>query len=132
MFQSNLPKMFWGKSILIAAYIVKKLLSVTLDWKSPYEALYDTEPNYTFLRTFGCLRYATNVLPFKDKFDPRAKKCIFIGYCSGQKTYKLFDLVNKKVIMSRDVVFHEHIFPYFKNSYHATSTPLLCITDFST
>nr|XP_011468459.1 PREDICTED: vegetative cell wall protein gp1-like [Fragaria vesca subsp. vesca] len=37
---------------------------------------------------------------------------IFIGYPFGQKGYKLFDLSTKKVFTSRDVKFHETIFPY--------------------
>ncbi|RVW71516.1 Retrovirus-related Pol polyprotein from transposon TNT 1-94 [Vitis vinifera] len=36
----------------------------------------------------------------------------FIGYPVGQKAYKLFDLSTKKVFTSRDVKFHEDIFPY--------------------
>jgi hypothetical protein len=37
---------------------------------------------------------------------------IFIGYPTGQKAYKLFDLSFKKIFTSRDMRFHEHIFPY--------------------
>ena len=37
---------------------------------------------------------------------------IFIGYPVGHKAYKLFDLSTKKVFTSRDVKFHEDIFPY--------------------
>ena len=44
--------------------------------------------------------------------DYRAMPSIFIGYPVGQKAYKLFDLSTKKVFTSRDVKFHEDIFPY--------------------
>ncbi|XP_052305013.1 uncharacterized protein LOC112325074 isoform X2 [Populus trichocarpa] len=40
---------------------------------------------------------------------------IFIGYLAGQKVYKLYNLSTKKVITSRDVFFHETIFPYASN-----------------
>ncbi|KAF7801996.1 retrovirus-related Pol polyprotein from transposon TNT 1-94 [Senna tora] len=33
-----------------------------------------------------------------------------------QKGYKVFDMVNKKIIVSRDVEFYENVFPYSKNS----------------
>jgi len=46
------------------------------------------------------------------KFDARAKPCVFIGYPSNSKGYKLYDLINHSVFVSRDVVFHEHIFPF--------------------
>ena len=39
--------------------------------------------------------------------DAKAIKCIFIGYCSEFKAYKLFDLSTHKVFASRDVLFQE-------------------------
>lgn len=35
---------------------------------------------------------------------------MFIGYPFGMKVYKLLDLESNKVVISRDVVFHESIF----------------------
>ncbi|KAL0455043.1 UNVERIFIED_CONTAM: Retrovirus-related Pol polyprotein from transposon RE1 [Sesamum latifolium] len=37
--------------------------------------------------------------------------CI-LSYAPGQKAYKLYDIHNNKAIISRDVIFHESIFPY--------------------
>lgn len=42
--------------------------------------------------------------------------CCFLGYNPGQKAYKLYDLTDKKIIMSRDVIFYESIFPFAKNN----------------
>ncbi|RVW93750.1 hypothetical protein CK203_043422 [Vitis vinifera] len=36
----------------------------------------------------------------------------FLGYPVGQKAYKLYDLDTHQMFTSRDVVFHETIFPY--------------------
>lgn len=60
--------------------------------KTPYEILFGKILDYTGLRNFGCLCYAHNMSINRDKFDSRAKKCIFIGYPPGQKAYKLYDL----------------------------------------
>ncbi|KAL0462091.1 UNVERIFIED_CONTAM: Retrovirus-related Pol polyprotein from transposon RE1 [Sesamum latifolium] len=35
-----------------------------------------------------------------------------LSYVQGQKGYKIYDILNRNVLISRDVVFHEHIFPY--------------------
>ena len=42
------------------------------------------------------------------KLDAKSIKCIFIGYCTDKKTYKLFDTSSHKLLASRDVVFHEN------------------------
>ena len=39
------------------------------------------------------------------KLDDKSQKCIFIGYNDVPKGYKLYNLVTKKVIMSKDVQF---------------------------
>jgi len=45
-----------------------------------------------------------------NKFDHRSIPSIFIGYPHGIKGYKLLNLTTKSVFISRNVVFHEHIF----------------------
>ncbi|KAL0398527.1 UNVERIFIED_CONTAM: Retrovirus-related Pol polyprotein from transposon TNT 1-94 [Sesamum radiatum] len=96
MFESGLPREFWGDSILTATHIINKLPSPKLNWKSPFEILHKTPPSYNNLRTFGCLCYASNVIPHKSKFDHRAYKGVFIGYVQGQKGYKIYDILNCK------------------------------------
>ncbi|KAI9200725.1 hypothetical protein LWI28_012359 [Acer negundo] len=110
-FQAQLPTQFWGECALTAVHIINRLPSPVLSFKTPFELLYSKPLNFSHLRVFGCLAYATNVHP-SHKFDCRSIPTIFIGYPIGQKAYKLFDLSTKKVFTSRDVKFLEHIFPY--------------------
>ncbi|CAL2253642.1 unnamed protein product [Prunus armeniaca] len=90
---------------------MNRLPTPLLSNKSPYERLYNRPPTLAHLKVFGCLCYATVVQPLQ-KFDSRARRCIFVGYPTGQKGYRLYDLATKQFIVSRDVKFHEHIFPY--------------------
>ncbi|KAK3038220.1 hypothetical protein RJ639_029660 [Escallonia herrerae] len=74
-------------------------------------------PDFCFnLMNFGCLCYGhVNTKP-RDKFAPRAKPGIFVGYPNGQKGYRIYDLKSKRIYVSRDVQFLEGIYPYTKSS----------------
>ncbi|KAF7823637.1 retroelement pol polyprotein-like [Senna tora] len=122
MFQSNLPKGFWGEAIMTSVYIMNRLPSTTLKGKTPYETLMGKRADYDRLRTFGSLCYITNTAPHKDKFESRAYKCVFLGYASGYKAYKVYNMVNHKLHISRDVVFFEEIFPFQEKDKDLEST----------
>lgn len=109
-FQSGLPFKYWGESILTATHIVNILTTLVLKNKTPYELLYKTKPDYTMLKPFGCLSYAS--FHSADKFDPRAIKCVFLGYPHLTKGYKLLRLDTHAIIISRHVKFVETEFPY--------------------
>ncbi|CAL9012537.1 unnamed protein product [Prunus brigantina] len=110
-FQAHLPLPFWAECVLTAVHLINLLPTPLLSQQTPFERLYGKAPSYSHLKDFGCLAYATDV-HVPHKFAPRAKRCVFLGYPVGQKAYKLYDLTTHKFFTSRDIVFHENIFPY--------------------
>ena len=43
----------------------------------------------------------------RSKLDSKSKPCIFMGYSEDEFGYRLWDLVDKKVVRSQDIVFME-------------------------
>lgn len=76
--------------------------------------LFHTKPDYSSLKAFGCLAYAS--LHHTDKFNPRAVQYVFLGYPHLTKGYRLLRLDTHAIIVSRHLNFFENIFPYLHTS----------------
>ncbi|GJZ36017.1 ribonuclease H-like domain-containing protein [Tanacetum coccineum] len=57
LIHANLPPTFWVEALNMATYLLNILPSTTIANEIPYTRLYGRDPNYSILRTFGCLCY---------------------------------------------------------------------------
>ena len=112
MFQAHLPLEYWGDYVLTSVFLINRLPTPLLQNKSPFQVLMNKKPEYKGLRVFGCLCYSSTSSKNRHKFQPRSKACLFLGYPAGYKGYKLLDLETHTIHISRNVVFHEDIFPF--------------------
>jgi hypothetical protein len=78
-----------------------------LGMKSPIELLLGRQEFKVPPKVFGCVCFVRDHRPSVGKLDPRAVKCVFVGYSSTQKGYKCWDPVGKKLFVSMDVTFRE-------------------------
>lgn len=124
LFQANFPKVFWYHAVAHATFLINRLPTPSLGSKTPYELLYNKLPDFSFLKTFGSLCYASPLLSHSTKLDPRARQCVFIGYRHGTNDNLLFDMKSIEVLLSRHVNFHETEF-LFKAITHNLDT---CVT----
>jgi hypothetical protein len=105
MFFKDVKLMFWADAVLCAVDVKNKSPSHALGNKTPYEMCYGLIPSVRHLRVFGSTCYALITKEQRNKLDARSWKCIFLGYSNTTKAYCLYDEVNKKFILSRDVIF---------------------------
>src|ERR1700730_7474911 len=77
---SHFPARFWGEALSCYLHTLNLSPSAAVSGKTPFEAFYHRKPSVSHLRVFGCRAYAHVQ---KDKcrpFEPKSRKCIFLGY----------------------------------------------------
>lgn len=84
---SGLFKTFQKETVVTIAYLINISLSTTIKLETPQEIWSGKSSKYAHLRIFGCIAY---VHKNEGKLEPRALKCIFIGYFESVKGYKLW------------------------------------------
>jgi len=100
-----LSNKFWDEAVACSSYLLNRSPASSLNMKVPQEAWIGTKINVSHLRTFGCIAYAHIPSQLRKKLDDRSEKCIFTGYSETSKSYRLYNPISKKLILSRDVNF---------------------------
>jgi hypothetical protein len=90
--QSHLAPHYWVDAFLTAVYLINRLPTPVLQHQSPYFKLLQKQPDYSFLKTFGCACYPLLRPYIPHKLSFRSSKCVFLGYSSTQKGYRCLDL----------------------------------------
>ena len=89
-----MPNSYWGEALSVAAYLINCVPSSSLNFQTPFEVLHSTVTTPTALnlspRIFGCVAFVHLPKPLRDKLEPRALRCVFVGYASLQKGYRCY------------------------------------------
>ena len=93
--------------MLTACYLINRSPSAPLGFDVPEKVWTCKEISYNHLKVFGCKAFIHVPKEQRSKLDDKALPCIFIGYGNEEFGYKVWDPKTRKVIRSRDVVFHE-------------------------
>jgi transposase InsO family protein len=112
MYTMNVPKFLWSEAVMTATYLINRMPSRILGMKTPYEMVFGKNEFIVPPKVFGCTCFVRDHRPSVGKLDPRAVKCIFIGYSSGQKGYKCWSPSERRTFVSMDVTFRESV-PFY-------------------
>ena len=106
---AGLGKEFWGYAVLTAAYVHNRLPSRSHQDISPLEHWTGKQPNIGHLRVFGSMAWVHVPDEKCQKLDPKSTCAILVGYeeDAGSRVYRLYDLENKSLVLSRDVIIDE-------------------------
>jgi hypothetical protein len=107
MYTMNAPKFLWSEAIMTVIYLINRTPSRLFGWKTPHEMLRGENEFIVPPKVFGCTCFVRDHRPSVGKLDPRAVKCIFVGYSSNQKGYKCWCPTERCLFVSMDVTFRE-------------------------
>ena len=94
-----------GRSRFYDMLLSEPISTHRIELQVPQEVWYNLPVDYSNLRVFGC---PACIHVSEGKLEPRARKCIFMGYGFSVKGYRLWCEKSKKIITSKDVVFDEN------------------------
>jgi len=108
---TNLPKYFSAEFVNTTCYIMNRALIRPILKKTPYELYKGRKPNIYHLHVFGCKCFVlNNGTDNLGKFDAKSDECIFLGYSSNSKAFRIY---NERTMIIEEFI---HIFFYETNS----------------
>ena len=105
--QKNLPKSLWGEAVSIVVYILNRCPTKILKNKVFEEVWSGKQPSVSHLKVFDSMCYKHIPDARRTKLDGKSEPMILVGY---HKTgaYRIFNPVNEKIVLSRDIVIDEN------------------------
>lgn len=102
----HLPNELWGKAMSTATYILNKCSTKRLEYITPEEYWFGIKPSLSHLKLFGSIAYRYMPDQLRRNLYDKSSQMILVEYHSAGG-YKWFDLVNKKFVISKDVIVDE-------------------------
>ena len=111
--ESGLPESFWHYAALHACWLHNHLPTKhNADYKSPYEMVFNSAPDFSKIRVFGCKCYVTmrDEIGGPDRptrVSPTGRRAVHLGRNPNRNGWRIYIPELKRITTSMDVVFHE-------------------------
>jgi hypothetical protein len=109
LIQAKLDKEYWAEAVVTANY-VRNRSPISSSNKTPYELFHGSKPDVSMLRVFGARAFVHVPKQKRTKLDAVSKPGIFLGYEANSKAWRIIADEDRKVYISKDVVFDETAF----------------------
>ncbi|XP_073061619.1 uncharacterized protein [Primulina eburnea] len=101
----NISKRFWAEALNTACHISNRVYLRSGSTMTSYEIIMGKRPNLKYFHVFGCVCYVLNDREHLAKFDSKSDKCLFLGYSSNSRAYRMYNLRTRTTMESINVVF---------------------------
>ena len=89
---------------MTAAHVINLSLVVALQSDVPNSVWYGKDVSYVHFRVFGCKSFIHVSKDERSELDAKTKQCIFIRYGLDEFDYTLYDSIEKKLMISHDII----------------------------
>ncbi|KAL8137841.1 hypothetical protein V2J09_003842 [Rumex salicifolius] len=107
LIEKGVPKMFWAEAVQWANHVLNRCPALVVLNTTPEEAWSGVKPSVEHFKIFGCIGHVHIPDVKRTKLDHKSVKCVFLGFSSESKAFRMFEPLGKKVHISRDVIFEE-------------------------
>ncbi|GKF42135.1 putative zinc finger, CCHC-type containing protein, partial [Tanacetum coccineum] len=104
---SKLPLFFWAEAIVTACYIQNRSFIIPKHEKIPYHIINERKPTLKHLYIFGCICYLVRDGENLNKMTEKRDPCIFVGYSTTSKGYRVYNKISKLIVESIHLNFDE-------------------------
>ncbi|SCZ95181.1 BZ3501_MvSof-1269-A2-R1_Chr1-3g01627 [Microbotryum saponariae] len=121
-YSAGVDSRLWGEAAMYFVRCKNMTPHAGVSGEIPDARWYGYAPDVSSLRTFGCRAWHCLPSASRSALDPKAMPLIFVGLDDHSKAYRLFNPATRKVLLSRNVLFHESEFPA-STQIHASFSP---------
>ncbi|XP_073291044.1 uncharacterized protein [Primulina huaijiensis] len=105
----NISKRFWAEVLNTACHISNRVYLRSGLTMTSYEIIMGRNPNLKYFHVFGCVCYTLNDRDQVTKFDSKSDKCLFLGYATNSRAYRMLNLRTRTIMESINVVFDDRV-----------------------
>nr|GFC77070.1 hypothetical protein [Tanacetum cinerariifolium] len=102
---AKVPLFFWAEVIATACFTQNHSLVIRRHEKAPYHIINDRKPLVKFFYIFGSVCYIVRDGENLDKMKEKGDECIFVGYSTKSRAYRVFNKRTRVIMESIHVNF---------------------------
>nr|GFB94189.1 putative ribonuclease H-like domain-containing protein [Tanacetum cinerariifolium] len=102
---AKVPLFFWAEAIATTCFTQNRSLVIPRHEKPPYHIINDQKPSVKFFHIFGSLCYIIRDGENLDKMKEKGDACIFVGYSTQSRAYRVFNKRTRVIVESIHVKF---------------------------
>ncbi|GJY24592.1 retrovirus-related pol polyprotein from transposon TNT 1-94 [Tanacetum coccineum] len=103
----EVPWFFWAEAIATTCFTQNRSLVIPRHEKTPYHIINGRKPSVKFFHIFGSLCYIVRDGENLDKMKEKGDACIFVGYSTQSRAYRVFNKRTRIIVETIHVNFDE-------------------------